>query len=576
MKLENARISVRHLIWSALAVALMLAALAPMKAFADVTPTPVGTALNLTIGLTSPDGTTTDQIPCDYKVIKACGPDGTGGELQIGGLDEGSFDPAIDAASEGSLVIPKTITSNGETWTVTVIGSSAFGDCVSLTGTGLAGSGVTTVDDDAFAGCDSLVDTGLAGSEVMTLGSGAFRNCASLKDTGLAGSKVTALFGGTFYNCKALSDTGLAGSKISTLGPSSFYECTSLVITGLEGSSVKTVGVSAFQGCTSLASAGLAHSNVEAVEEGAFQSCSALVSTGLENSRVKTLGTLAFGHCTSLAETGLAGSEVTTLGESAFINCAALTGTGLEGSKIESVGRGAFANCKNLVDTGLAGSKVKTVEVSAFALCSSLESVVLAEDSVLSTVEDMAFADCTSLESFVVTGKTAPAFSAKTFEGCTPTFALYYPVRVTGGTAAADRMISGSAPAGETVAVRANDPAADMQFDTWNVKAGGVTPADPTAVETTFVMPADYVELGATYKQASGLAPRPTPGPTPGSTVKPSLDSTPDSSSSSATIPPMSDAIDPTSLVLLAALSAFALATSLLIPQRLESRRPMR
>lgn len=52
----------------------------------------------------------------------------------------------------GNIVIPSEVIYNGETWSVTSIGASAFSDCSGLTGITIPNT-VTNIGNFAFSGC---------------------------------------------------------------------------------------------------------------------------------------------------------------------------------------------------------------------------------------------------------------------------------------------------------------------------------------------------------------------------------------------------------------------------------------
>ena len=79
--------------------------------------------------------------------------------------------------------------------------------------------------------------------------------------------------------------------------------------------------------------------------------------------------------------------------------------------------------------------------------------------------------------------------------------ATEYAVTVTGGTASASGNAITSAAAGVEITVTAIIPDGKV-FDKWVVKSGGVTLADAASAVTTFTMPANYVALAASYKDA--------------------------------------------------------------------------
>ena len=79
--------------------------------------------------------------------------------------------------------------------------------------------------------------------------------------------------------------------------------------------------------------------------------------------------------------------------------------------------------------------------------------------------------------------------------------ATEYAVTVTGGTASASGNAITAAAAGTTVTLTAQTPEGKV-FDKWVVKSDGVTLADAASAVTTFTMPANAVEIAASYKDA--------------------------------------------------------------------------
>ena len=60
----------------------------------------------------------------------------------------------------------------------------------------------------------------------------------------------------------------------------------------------------------------------------------------------------------------------------------------------------------------------------------------------------------------------------------------------------------GTAVAGSTISIIANQPAAGMVFDKWEVVSGSVSFADTSSSTTSFIMPMEDVVVSATYKNA--------------------------------------------------------------------------
>lgn len=75
----------------------------------------------------------------------------------------------------GDVKIPSNVNYNGETWTVTGIGSRAFYDCYGLTSVTIPNS-VTNIEKEAFSGCYGLTSVTIPNT-VTTIGSSVFSGC---------------------------------------------------------------------------------------------------------------------------------------------------------------------------------------------------------------------------------------------------------------------------------------------------------------------------------------------------------------------------------------------------------------
>ena len=85
---------------------------------------------------------------------------------------------------------------------------------------------------------------------------------------------------------------------------------------------------------------------------------------------------------------------------------------------------------------------------------------------------------------------------------CSFHFALTHNVTVNGGTG------SEKYAQGDTVTITADTPASGKQFKEWTVVSGGITLASSTSATTTFIMPANAVEVTAVYEN---IPTQPTP-----------------------------------------------------------------
>ena len=98
----------------------------------------------------------------------------------------------------GEVVIPSSITVEGQEYPVAIIGKSAFSDCSSLTSITIPNS-VTSIGGSAFSGCSGLTSVTIPNS-VTSIGWDAFENCSSLTSITIPNS-VTSIGGSAFAYC---------------------------------------------------------------------------------------------------------------------------------------------------------------------------------------------------------------------------------------------------------------------------------------------------------------------------------------------------------------------------------------
>ena len=230
----------------------------------------------------TPQPFTVDNIK--YEVLDS------GNEVAIAGFED---------EKQTTLMPPEKVTFEGQEYTVTSIGSSAFFNCYSLTSVVIPNS-VTSIGDGAFDYCSSLTSVVIP-NNVTSIGDYAFRNCSDLTSVVIPNS-VTSIGSGAFSGCSGL---------------------TSVVIPN----NVTSIGSSAFSGCTSLHSLKLPRRMDGNIERYAFARCTQLKEVVLPDT-VGRLSDSMFTGCTQL--------HTVTL-PSVFLS----TGT-------SSCHRNAFAGCTNL------------------------------------------------------------------------------------------------------------------------------------------------------------------------------------------------------------------------------------
>ena len=98
----------------------------------------------------------------------------------------------------GEVVIPSSITSKGQKYTVSSIGFRAFEGCSGLTSVTIPNS-VTSIGAEAFFGCSGLTSVTIPNS-VTSIGSYAFQYCRGLTSVTIPNS-VTSIGDRAFFYC---------------------------------------------------------------------------------------------------------------------------------------------------------------------------------------------------------------------------------------------------------------------------------------------------------------------------------------------------------------------------------------
>ena len=141
----------------------------------------------------------------------------------------------------GDITIPATVSYNGTTYSVTVIGDHAFGNCSGLTTINIPNS-VTAIGDQAFHNCSKLTSINIPNS-VTSIGSSAFVHCYELTTINIPNS-VTTIGEYAFVGCTGLTSINIPNS-VTTIGDQAFVDCTELTSITLP-SSVTAIGKQAF------------------------------------------------------------------------------------------------------------------------------------------------------------------------------------------------------------------------------------------------------------------------------------------------------------------------------------------
>jgi len=118
---------------------------------------------------------------------------------------------------KGDIVIPASITYNGNAYPVIRINDGAFTDD-SITSIYIPNS-VTSIGESAFSGCEGLSEINIP-SSVTRIENGAFSRCTGLSEINLPNS-ITYIGNDAFYDCTGLSEFNIPNS-ITYIGGMAF------------------------------------------------------------------------------------------------------------------------------------------------------------------------------------------------------------------------------------------------------------------------------------------------------------------------------------------------------------------
>ena len=166
----------------------------------------------------------------------------------------------------GTVIIPKSVTYNSNTYRVTEIAESTFSGCDGLTSITIPES-MTEIRRYAFNGCTSLTEVIIEdGSTTLSLefnylslhnlGEGLFYDCPLEKvylGRNLSYSSERSYGYSPFYNTTNKLTSVTISESVTSIGSYAFYDCSSLTsFTIPKGSKLTSIGKVAFRGCSSL------------------------------------------------------------------------------------------------------------------------------------------------------------------------------------------------------------------------------------------------------------------------------------------------------------------------------------
>ena len=358
------------------------------------------------------------------------------------------------------VIIPSSVTYNGDIFSVTSIGSKAFYWCNQLSDvtipnsvrsigsdsfsgcTGLTSieipNSVTFISDHAFDGCTGLISIEIPNS-ITFIGNYAFSGCTGLTSIEIPDS-VTYIGIDAFSSCTGLTSIEIPNSITSILGDT-FKDCTGL--TSIEiPNSVTYIGSYAFSGCTGLTSIEIPNS-VTYIGSYTFNGCTGLTSIEIPNS-ITSIGANAFKYCDNLKELTwnakncsnggmpISSVEHVTIGPEVevlpidFVSFSKITEVVIPNSVV-NIEKRAFRQCRDLKSVTI-GNSVANIGDEAFSVCDVMTSVVIPNS--VTTIGNEAFYLCRGLTNITL-GNSISSIGDAAFNGCTGLTCLTIPKTVT-------------------------------------------------------------------------------------------------------------------------------------------------
>ena len=222
------------------------------------------------------------------------------------------------SSASGEIIIPESVSINGNNYAVTAIADLAFYDCYSLNGALIIPNTVKTIGDYSFHDCQFTSLT--LSNTLLSIGNGAFSNCHLLNGTLTIPESVTYIGEYAFAGCSGFTGNLSIPNSITTINDYTFIGC---------------------YGFTSLTLPEF----LTSIGEGAFKDCQGFTNTLTLPSSLTNIGEYAFSWCLGFTGDLIIPESITYISAYAFDNCQGFTGKLSLPSTLTYIGDNGFMGC---------------------------------------------------------------------------------------------------------------------------------------------------------------------------------------------------------------------------------------
>lgn len=294
--------------------------------------------------------------------------------------------PSYPDFQDKELIIPETVNYGGTMYTVTSIGSYAFGCCKGLKTVSIPKT-VTTIEEYAFS--SSSLESVTFTEGLTKIGMFAFNAC---NITTLSFPKSLKTIGSQAFMTNSNLTSITFSEGLESIGEKAFMWCEQLTSVSLP-ESVISMSSSCFSSCWKLKSIKFPK-NLTKIPESCFWNCYDLTDVTLPEN-VVSLGNSCFSGCTSLKSFTFKNS-ITEIGDKIFENCNTdLIISNFPTPNLASIGNGAFKGM-TAIKTLIFPETLKSIGREAFDNCLNLTSVEFKSGDI--QIEGGAFNNCVNVK----------------------------------------------------------------------------------------------------------------------------------------------------------------------------------